>query len=168
MWNRLKRYRRQPEGREVRLDDPARRVYETPWVRDVNRLLEPIDLNWEAEPDRESDWTRWKQWFDERERRFSLMVDRNLLGKELEKSGEVSTAMALYEANARDGFDGNGPYDRLAVMYRRDGRLDDEIRILNRAIEVFSAYRGPRTDIQPKLEAFHKRLQRVLSLKAKE
>jgi hypothetical protein len=144
--------------------------WESPFVGDVETLLQPIDLDWEEdpEPDELVHSDPWRRWFQERERRFSLMVDRNLLGKELEKANDISTAIALYEANVRDGFDGNGPYDRLAIIYRREGRLDDEIRVLRRGIEVFSAYRGPRTDVQPKLIGFQNRLERAETLKRRQ
>lgn len=32
----------------------------------------------------------------------------------------------MYEANVRDGFDGTHPYDRLAVLYRKQKRFNDE------------------------------------------
>ena len=138
-----------------------------PLVRDVPTLLQPIDLDWEPEPDRRADRNTWQTWFRERERRFSLIVDRNLLGRELEKTNDISTVVALYEANIRDACEGNFPYDRLAIIYRREDRLDDEIRVLKRGIEVFSAYRGPRTDVQPKLRAFQARLRKAQSLREK-
>lgn len=155
-------------SRVSRIEAPTRDAWQGPLVRDVDTLLPPIDLDWEPEPDRDSNWTDWEIWFRERERRFSLMVDRNLLGQEFERANNVPAAIALYEANARDGFDGNFPYDRLAVIYRREKRLDSEIRVLKRAIEVFSAYRGPRSDIQPKLAAFRTRLERAEALQARQ
>jgi tetratricopeptide (TPR) repeat protein len=161
MWKWLKKLRRTPSAQHMRTDD-----YAAPRVRDVQKLLEPVHPpEWGARSD--PFHPEWKRWFEEQSHRESLMVDRNLLGQELERSGDLPTAIALYEANARDGFDGNFPYDRLAVIYRKQGKLDDEIRILRRAIEVFSAYRGPRTDIQPKLATFERRLERAEALKAK-
>jgi DNA polymerase-3 subunit epsilon len=53
-------------------------------------------------------------------------VDRNLLGIKLEAEGLVDNAVECYEANVRDGFDGDHPYRRLAVIYRRRGELDKE------------------------------------------
>lgn len=150
-----------------KMEVPNQDAWQGPLVRDIDTLLQAIDLNWEPEPDRHSHRTEWGTWYHERERRFSLMVDRNLLGQELERAADVPTAVALYEANARDRFDGNFPYERLAVIYRREKRLDDEIRVLKRAVEVFSAYRGPRSDVQPKLAAFQRRLERAQALQAR-
>ncbi len=163
MWNWLKKLRRTPSGRDKQQDA----FYTAPRIRDVERLLEPVEPPRWGEKSDPFD-PDWKRWFEEQSRRESLMVDRNLRGQELEKSGDLSTAIALYEANVRDGFDGNGPYDRLAVIYRKQGKLDDEIRVLRRAIEVFSAYQGPRTDIEPKLAAFERRLERAQALKTKQ
>ena len=154
-------------SRVSKIEVPKQDAWQGPLVRDIDTLLQAIDLNWEPEPDRDSNWAEWEAWYGERERRFSLMVDRNLLGQELERAADVPTAVGLYEANARDCFDGNFPYERLAVIYRREKRLDDEIRVLKRAIEVFSAYRGPRSDVQPKLAAFQRRLERAQALQAR-
>lgn len=166
----LKRKLPQQGGQVSKRQQPTESPWESPLVRDVETLLEPIDLEWEEdpEPDELLHSDRWRHWFQERERRFSLMVDRNLLGKELERANDIPTAIALYEGNLRDAFDGNFPYDRLAIIYRREDRLDEETRVLKRGIEVFSAYRGPRTDIAPKLVAFEKRLARAETLKSRQ
>lgn len=46
-------------------------------------------------------------------------VDRNQAGIQLEKNGSVNEAIKLYEANLEENFEGNHPYDRLAIIYRR-------------------------------------------------
>ncbi len=62
-------------------------------------------------------------------RREDIMVDRNLRGVALEKAGDIEAAIALYEANVRDRFDGSHPYDRLRVLYRKLGRIADLMRV---------------------------------------
>lgn len=153
MWNWLKKLRREPPAQNVQPDA----VYAAPRVRDVERLLEPVEPpSWGAKTDPFD--PEWKHWFEEQSRRESLMVDRNLLGQELEKSGDLPTAIALYEANVRDGFNATLPYQRLAVIYRKQGRVDDEIRLLRQAIKVFDeSQRAP----------FVRRLERAQALKAK-
>jgi hypothetical protein len=59
-------------------------------------------------------------------------VERNLRGQELEKEGFVEDAVQFYEANVLQGFDGNFPYDRLVVIYRRRRATADEIRVARR------------------------------------
>jgi hypothetical protein len=90
-------------------------------------------------------------------------VERNLRGRELESEGHIDNAIELYETNIREGFEGNWPYDRLAVIYRRCKDRASEIAVLERAVEVFEALvnTSPRTDVQPKLAKFRERLQKA-------
>jgi tetratricopeptide (TPR) repeat protein len=98
---------------------------------------------------------------------FDRQVERNLRGIELEKSGRVDEAILMYEANLRDNFEGNHPYDRLATIYRKRNEIDEEIRVLEKAIWVFQnvvdKWRGDRP---PKLAKFSKRLAKAKALKA--
>ena len=92
-------------------------------------------------------------------------VARNLRGKELEAEGYVDNAIVCYEANVRDGFDGNFPFDRLAVLYRRRKEYGREVAVLERAVEVFNGLRSsPRADVLPKLQAFEARLRKAREL----
>lgn len=91
---------------------------------------------------------------------FTTQVERNLEGIRLEKEGKTDKAIELYEANIKENFEGNHPYDRLAIIYRKQGRIDDEIRVLEKAIWGFKniVYKE-RGDRLPKLEKFNKRLE---------
>jgi hypothetical protein len=87
-------------------------------------------------------------------------VERNLLGIKLEAEGLIDNAIECYEANVRDGFGGNHPYDRLAVIFRRRRDAASEIRVMTRAIEVFEQLQSfPRSDVVPKLQKFRQRLR---------
>jgi len=68
---------------------------------------------------------------------LDIMVDRNNKGIELEKKGDIENAIKLYEQNVDDKFFGTHPYDRLAIIYRKRKKFDDEIRILKRKISIF-------------------------------
>ncbi len=98
---------------------------------------------------------------------FSNQVNRNLKGKENEQKGENEVAIKEYEKNIKEGFEGNHPYDRLAIIYRKNKDYDNEIRVLNRAIEVFIelSKNSPRQDINPKLEKFRNRLNKAEELR---
>lgn len=102
-----------------------------------------------------------------REKVFSRMVDNNLRGKRFEQSGRIEEAKKLYEKNISLNFEGNFPYDRLAVIYRKEKDYDNEIRVLNHAINVFSALQStsPRVDVAPKLKKFKERLAKATELK---
>ena len=62
-------------------------------------------------------------------RLLDIMVDRNLNGKTLEAGGEVDKAIALYEENVSDLFDGSHPYDRLRVIYTKRKQFAEAIRV---------------------------------------
>lgn len=93
-------------------------------------------------------------------------VANNLNGIEAEKSDETDEAIRMYEQNVAAGFDGSHPYKRLAIIYRKQKKYDDEIRVLKAAIKVFS--KANRSDTSSKLEWFKDRLKKAEELKAKE
>ncbi|MCF8020728.1 MAG: tetratricopeptide repeat protein [Vallitaleaceae bacterium] len=100
----------------------------------------------------------------------SKIVDNNLKGQELEKAGNIEKAKKLYEENIAKDFDGNHPYDRLAIIYRKEKDYDNEIRVLEHAIKVFTSLSksSPRGDVNPKLTKFKDRLKKVQELKLKD
>jgi len=90
------------------------------------------------------------------------LLNRNLKGRELEKECKIDEAIKLYEKNIKEEFDGNYPYERLAIIYSKKGLLEDEIRVLEKAVWVFEniVYKG-RSDRLPKLGRFKKRLEKA-------
>jgi len=89
-------------------------------------------------------------------------IDRNLRGRDLEKQGNITDAIELYELNVAYGFEGDFPYDRLRVIYSKQRRYSDVIRVLEKAIDIFDRKVSPtRPDRLPKLAKFHKHLERV-------
>jgi tetratricopeptide (TPR) repeat protein len=71
------------------------------------------------------------------DRRFEKQAERNLTGIELEKAGKIDEAIELYEKNVEENFIGSHPYNRLAIIYRKHGQIDDEVRVLEKAVSVF-------------------------------
>ncbi|MFS1025622.1 hypothetical protein ACFC9R_09970 [Enterococcus casseliflavus] len=98
---------------------------------------------------------------------FEESVENNLTGRELEKSGKIDEAIELYERNVSNKFEGNYPYDRLAIIYRKRRDYDNEIRVLRTAVEVFENNQSMRKDISPKIDRFKKRLDTANKLKQK-
>lgn len=86
-------------------------------------------------------------------------VANNLSGIDAEKAGNIDEAIRLYEQNVASGFDGSHPYKRLSIIYRKQKRYDDEIRVLESAVKIFKG---------DKLTYFQDRLQKAKELKAKE
>jgi hypothetical protein len=66
---------------------------------------------------------------------------RNLRGLDLEREGLVDAAMALYEQNLAEGFEGDWPYSRLVTVYSARGRWDEVVRVLERGLDVLRTSR---------------------------
>lgn len=81
--------------------------------------------------------SKWQALYEEGQRIENIVVERNLKGQQLEKQGDVEGAIRLYEQNIIDEVDTPHPYNRLTIIYRKQKRFDDEIRVLEKAIKVF-------------------------------
>src|SRR5688572_7226543 len=90
---------------------------------------------------------------------FELQADRNKKAAILEKRHQINKAIPFYEANIAEGFQGNHPYDRLILIYSKLKMIDDQIRVLNRAIEVFEKI--DRSDTPFKLFKFKSKLKKI-------
>jgi len=102
------------------------------------------------------------QQYEKEQKTLDKQVERNLKGIELEKKGHTDKAIELYEQNVSESFDGNFPYDRLAIIYRKRKQIDDEIRVLKKAVWVFeNVVHQARGDRLSKLDRFKKRLQKA-------
>lgn len=80
---------------------------------------------------------------------------RNNEGMDYEKKGSVNEAIAIYEENIADGYPALHAFDRLMKIYRRLKDYRNEIRVIERAIEVFAAENKSRanraTEDEPQL-----------------
>lgn len=93
----------------------------------------------------------------------------NQKGMRYEKAGEIDKAIKQYELAISKNFDGNHPYDRLAILYRKRKHFDDEIRVLEKAIWVFeNVVADQRAYKSPKIQKFKDRLEKAKNLKEKE
>jgi tetratricopeptide (TPR) repeat protein len=99
----------------------------------------------------------------------NLQAERNLKGSEFEKIGNIEKAIELYEENVKENFKGNHPYDRLATIYKNQLDLDNEIRILEKAIIVFEEITiEDRIEGLPKLFRFKNRLEKAIHTKTQQ
>lgn len=86
-----------------------------------------------------------------------IMLQRNLRGTAFEKEGQTDKAIEEYEANLRDGFSGSHPYERLRVIYAREKRKSEVIRVCVQYISILEnliKQGSKRSDLLPKLEKF--------------
>ena len=96
----------------------------------------------------------------------NLQAERNLKGSEFEKTGNFEKAIEEYEKNVEESFKGNHPYDRLATIYKNLNDIDNEIRVLEKAIVVFEEITlEDRLEGMPKLFRFKNRLEKALETK---
>ena len=96
----------------------------------------------------------------------NLQAERNLKGAEFEKNGNLEKAIELYEENVAESFKGNHPYDRLATIYKNQNDLDNEIRVLEKAIVVYEEITiEDRLEGLPKLFRFKNRLEKAVLTK---
>ena len=96
----------------------------------------------------------------------NLQNERNLKGAEFEKTGNLEKAIELYEENVAESFKGNHPYDRLATIYKNQNDIDNEIRVLEKAIVVYEEITiEDRLEGLPKLFRFKNRLEKAIETK---
>jgi tetratricopeptide (TPR) repeat protein len=68
--------------------------------------------------------------------------------KEYEKAGEIEKAIALYEKNLLDLKDTDFfSVERLAIIYRNMGKIEDEIRVLEKSLKII-----PHSKLKDRLE----------------
>lgn len=108
----------------------------------------------------EEDYEEAKQVLSERQKadeRLASVAGRNTDGIQLEKEGRVEEAIALYENNIADGYPATHSFDRLMKIYRKQKDYENEVRVIRRAIEVFSLENKKRAkhsiEQMPKKEA---------------
>jgi hypothetical protein len=92
-----------------------------------------------------------------------IIIDRRLLArinkaKTLEKSGDIAGAIQQHELNVND-HPTWASVERLAILYRKVGRHDDEVRLLEQAIISLEKVASVFTK-----EQLVKRLERVRGL----
>lgn len=71
------------------------------------------------------------------ENRLHYCASMNNKGISLEKEDRIEEAIEIYEKNIIDGYPATHSYHRLMVIYRRKKMYSEEIRVIEKAIEVF-------------------------------
>lgn len=100
------------------------------------------------------------------ERQYQLIVK----GREAEGIGDLYGAIKAYTLLVKQKYDGTEPYDRLCIIYRKQGEYQQEYDVLQKAISLFVrlSKTSPRDDILPKLEKFKERRVKLLKLAEKK
>ena len=79
---------------------------------------------------------------------YSLQRTAYLNGKGIaaEKAGNTEEAIAIYEAVIALGHPATHAYTRLMVLYRRNRKPEEEVRVITKAISVFAAENERRAE----------------------
>jgi tetratricopeptide (TPR) repeat protein len=62
--------------------------------------------------------------------------ERNQKGKEFEASGDIDSAIEIYEQNVTILSPAPFPYKRLALIYKKKKDIDNEIRVLKALLSI--------------------------------
>lgn len=98
----------------------------------------------------------------------NAVLPNSFQGFDAKNTGDSDSDIEFYKKQVAEGFDGNHPYDRLAIYYRKRKEYDKEIEVLRKAIDVFSNNVDSQClDRNSKLERFKARLEKALELQTK-
>jgi hypothetical protein len=100
----------------------------------------------------------------EYERRLKRCICFEKKGIAYEKDGEINLAVEAYARNLFSGFPSPYSYNRLMVIYRRSKMYEDEIWVIERALEVFEGESNYKNDVAK----WQKRLEKAKKLKNAE
>lgn len=64
----------------------------------------------------------------------------NNKGIALEKAGNIKAAIKIYEKNILNGYPAHHSHKRLMVLYHKQKDYENEIRVIERALEIFGNY----------------------------
>lgn len=78
--------------------------------------------------------------YKEQEKKLSQCAKRNNKGITFEKAGKIKSAIRVYEENITDGYPAHHSYKRLMILYHKQKDYENEIRVIERALEVFGNY----------------------------
>lgn len=96
-------------------------------------------------------------------KKLAKTAQLNNKGKEYEKAGKIKQAISTYEKNIELGYPASHAFSRLMVIYRKSKDFDNEIRIIEKAIDVFGIDTRYDADVLKWLE----RLKKVEQLRNK-
>lgn len=97
-----------------------------------------------------------------------LAFELNQKGMEFEKNKDIDNAIKYYELSIENNFEGTYPYDRLAILYRKKKDYCNEIRVIEKAIEIFENIQNQgHRDVSTTINKFKDRLGKAQKLQQK-
>lgn len=80
-----------------------------------------------------------KRYSDYADALFNIMLDLNTRGSEAEAAGNLDGAIACFEQNVAALFPGTHPYERLRIIYTKQKRCADALRVCHAYISTQEA-----------------------------
>lgn len=121
-----------------------------------NFLISKTDYDSMVEKDRQ---------YQEFEKLLFESAQLNNKGILLEKQGNIQEAIETYEENIKIGYPATHSFERLMILYRKGKSPHEELRVIEKAIEVFLVKNIYCYDID---HPYVKRKERVLSILKKQ
>lgn len=84
------------------------------------------------------EWEKKLAAYKDNENSLQLTASNNNKGIAFEKQGDITSAIAVYEANLKIGYPAIHSYERLMILYHKAGDIENEKRVINIAIQVFT------------------------------
>jgi len=103
--------------------------------------------------------SEWRAHLDAEHELSVVMLQRNLDGKEFEKEGSINKAIEVYEQNLEDSFYGSFPYERLRIIYTKQKRYSDAIRVCKAFLILYTYNDNKRNRFINYLEKLEKKLR---------
>lgn len=75
--------------------------------------------------------------FKIKQKQLSDCAKLNNRGISYEKAGKIKAAINTYERNIESDYPAHHSFKRLMILYRKNKDYDNEIRVIERALEVF-------------------------------
>lgn len=93
------------------------------------------------------EWEKKLAAYKNNEKNLHQTATNNNEGIAFEKQGDTASAIEVYEKNLEMGYPASHSYNRLMIIYHKEKRYEDEIRVIKKAIEVFSLNANYNADV---------------------
>jgi hypothetical protein len=112
-------------------------------------------------------WEKREKEKQEREENFSKAFELSQKGREFENEGLLTEAMENYEKSIKYKEAPPIAFERLAIYFRNQKDFDNEIRVINKWLEIYIDSEANELAINSKTEKIKKRLNKAIELKNK-
>jgi tetratricopeptide (TPR) repeat protein len=70
--------------------------------------------------------------------RSALKIEeKNEIARQAEEEGDLNKAVKLYEQNIKEDYADEFAFERLMIIYRKQKEYENELRVIDKGIEVF-------------------------------